>query len=286
MARQIRSPSAEFSPSTATIYQAVIKMIDQVFVDTGNGRHLDIGSGDGRLLKLISDSHRLRQSACDYSSRFMKRPNLHVDTVDLNHERLPYPDAQFDLVTCVETIEHLENFREVFREIYRVLRPGGWAVITTPNILNLRSRLRFLTFGFHNMFGPLAVRGQKVHDTHGHINPVGWFYLGHALLKAGFSDLKLDIDHFQRRSMIALTLLYLPIRFIGALALSRERRENIQSITPENEFLVREINTVDLLLGRTLIVAANKTRQRENGNGRDGAGAPVQKRLAIDELQG
>lgn len=245
-------------------------MIDQVFVDTGNGRHLDIGSGDGRLLKLISDSYRLRQSACDYSSRFMKRPNLHVDTVDLNQERLPYPDAQFDLVTCVETIEHLENFREVFREIYRVLRPGGWTVITTPNILNLRSRLRFLTFGFHNMFGPLAVHGQKVHDTQGHINPVSWFYLAHALLKAGFSDLELSIDHFQRRSIIGLTLLYLPIRLIGALALSRERRDNIQSITPENESLVREINKLDLLLGRTLIVAAHKNKRGETETRGDG----------------
>jgi SAM-dependent methyltransferase len=235
-----------------------MKTIDHVFVDSGNGRHLDIGSGDGRLLKLISNSYRLQQSACDYSNRFMKRPNLHVDVVDLNHERLPYPDAQFDLVTCVETLEHLENFREVFREIYRVLRSGGWAVITTPNILNLRSRLRFLTFGFYNMFGPLAVRGQKIHDTQGHINPVSWFYLGHALLKTGFSDLQLRFDHFQRRSMIGLALLYLPIYLMGLLALSRERRENIQAITPENESLVRQINTLDLLLGRTLIVAAHK----------------------------
>jgi ubiquinone/menaquinone biosynthesis C-methylase UbiE len=258
MARRVRSPSAEFSPSTAAIYGAVMKTIDHVFTDTDNGKHLDIGSGDGRLLKLISDRYCLQQSACDCSDRFMKVPNLHVDVVDLDHRPLPYPDAQFALVTCVETIEHLENFREVLREIYRVLQPGGWAVITTPNILNLRSRLRFLTFGFHNMFGPLPVRRQKVHDAQGHINPVGWFYLGHALLKAGFSDLKLSIDHFQRRSMIGLAFFYLPIRLIGTLALGRERRDNIQSITPENESLVRQINTVDLLLGRTLIVAAKK----------------------------
>jgi hypothetical protein len=39
---------------------------------------------------------------------------------------------------------------------------------------------------------------------------------------------------------------------------ARERRLNISSITPDNEFFVRRINRVDLLLGRTLIVSAQK----------------------------
>jgi 2-polyprenyl-3-methyl-5-hydroxy-6-metoxy-1,4-benzoquinol methylase len=57
------------------------------------------------------------------------------------------------LVTCIETVEDLENYREVVREIYRVLQPGGVAVFSTPNILNLRSRLRYLSSGFYNLFG-------------------------------------------------------------------------------------------------------------------------------------
>ncbi len=97
-----------------------------------------------------------------------------------------------------------------------------------------------------------------MHDTHGHISPVGWFYLAHAMLKTGFDNLQVRVDRFQRRSIIALVFLYLPIRLLGRFFLYLERRRNIQSITPENEPLVRQINKIDLLLGRTLIVAAQK----------------------------
>jgi len=258
MSGKVSSPCTEFSPSAPQIYQSVMDVIDSVLENQSVGRYLDIGSGDGLLLQLVGDRFGLERFGCDHTNRFAKWSNVPIDIVDLDREPLPYPADHFSLVTCVETIEHLENFREMIREIYRVLRPGGWAVVTTPNVLNLRSRLRYLTSGFHNMFGPLAISGQRMHDTHGHISPVGWFYLAHAMLKTGFENLQVRVDRFQRRSIIALVFLYLPIRLLGRFFLYLERRTNIQSITPENEPLVRQINTLDLLLGRTLIVAAQK----------------------------
>src|SRR5204862_407499 len=79
----------------------------------------------------------------------VKVPSAQIDIVDLNKGRLPYAENRFALVTCTETIEHLENHHAIVREIYRVLRPGGLAVLSTPNILNLRSRLRFFSSGFY-----------------------------------------------------------------------------------------------------------------------------------------
>jgi len=139
-----------------------------------------------------------------------------------------------------------------------MLKPGGVVIVTTPNILNLRSRLRFLSFGFYNMFGPLHVRRQKNFDTRGHISPTSWFYLGHSLSQAGFVNLAVTVDRLQRRSLLPLVFLYLPIRLIGAASLARERRSNISSITPDNESLVRDTNRIKLLLGRTLIISAQK----------------------------
>jgi hypothetical protein len=101
----------------------------------------------------------------------------------------------------------LENFRTVVREIYRVLQPGCIAVFSTPNILNLRSRLRYLSSGFYNLFGPLAPDESAIHTTRGHIDPVSWFYLSHALLSAGFRDLKVTVDKYQRRSILAFLFL-------------------------------------------------------------------------------
>jgi SAM-dependent methyltransferase len=168
-------------------------------------------------------------------------------------------DNRFVLVTCAETIEHLERYRETLREIHRVLKPGGIAVISTPNVLNLRSRVHYLTFGFPSLFGPLAVGEQDVHSPRGHINPVGWFYLAHALLDAGFVDIKLSVDHYQRRSFISLLFLLLPIRLAALYAYHRELRK-YRTINAQNEWAVRKINSRDILLGRTLIVTARKTQ--------------------------
>ena len=53
------------------------------------------------------------------------------------------PDDSFDIVLFTEVIEHLAfNPVAMWREIYRVLKPGGCIVVTTPNYYALRSRLR------------------------------------------------------------------------------------------------------------------------------------------------
>jgi ubiquinone/menaquinone biosynthesis C-methylase UbiE len=49
---------------------------------------------------------------------------------------LPFPDASFDLITCNMVVEHLPDPLPVFRELARVLAPGGRVMIHTPNTRN------------------------------------------------------------------------------------------------------------------------------------------------------
>ena len=56
-----------------------------------------------------------------------------VTFLEASCEALPLTDHQFDLITCFEVIEHLENWRGLLAEAQRLLRPGGSFVVSTPN---------------------------------------------------------------------------------------------------------------------------------------------------------
>ncbi len=220
--------------------------------------HLDIGAGHGGLIKRVKAALKVQSSVCDYTDTLMKLPSQKVDIANLNNEPLPYADASFDVVTATEVIEHLEDYRQVLREIYRVLKPGGVCILSTPNILNLNSRLRFLWFGFWNLFGPLPVKNSALYSTGGHINPVSWFYVAHSLLDAGFADVSPHIDHRQRSGMAKLIFLYPLIKILGGRAMYKERHR-VKTLDEANEPLVRAMNSIDMLLGRTIITKSHKS---------------------------
>ena len=56
------------------------------------------------------------------------------------------------MIFAVEVIEHLENPRQMMRDIARMLRPGGVAVMTTPNTGSIRSLITFAVRGHHAQF--------------------------------------------------------------------------------------------------------------------------------------
>ena len=140
-----------------------------------------------------------------------------------------------------------------------MLEPGGLCILTTPNILNLNSRLRFLWFGYWNLFGPLPVKHSALYSTGGHINPVSYFYIAHALLDAGFERVAWTVDKPQRSALPKLALLYPFIRLFGALAWRKEVAK-YRTIDAQNAPLVSAMNDTDMLLGRTVVVSAVKPK--------------------------
>ncbi len=245
-----------------SIKQIFVVTIDEVIKRLGNKTgellHLDVGSGSGELIRLMKTKLNTRSSCCDYSRDLMKLPGQQVDVVDLNvDKKLPYGDDLFDIVTATEVVEHLEDFRAVLREMHRVLKPGGVCVLSTPNILNINSRLRYLWFGFAELMGPLPVQNRKKESCFGHINPLSFFYLMHALREMDFRDIHLAVDKYQRSGMAKLVLFWLPVKLFGFRLIRRET-DKYKTIDDSNRDMIRQINSLPVLLGRTIIVSAVK----------------------------
>jgi len=241
------------------------KVIDLLLThDPWGGKILDLGSGEGYLSSLIVkelldrgcvplDKHL---SACDLFPGEYGVEGIKCDFCDFNSS-LPYEDHSFNAVCSVEVIEHLENIFHYAREISRVLKTGGVAVVTTPNILNINSRLRFLATGFPLLFDPLPLSSQNPQDVSGHINPNSFYYLTYAFARAGFGEIKVHTDRLKNSARILTLPLYGPIRLFEKIVFHKLRKKERQ-IYEENLGAIQQINSSRLLLGRTAIIEAVK----------------------------
>jgi len=222
-----------------------------------NPSHLDIGSGQGDLIALMKTRFNARSQACDYTSELMRLTDVQVHVVDLDRQALPFDNGHFDVLTCTEVVEHLENPRSLMREMFRVTRSGGHIVMTTPNVLNLKSRMRYLFFGFFNLFGPLHFKDSRRYSTGGHITPISCFYLVHGLIDAGFTDIQIGIDKPQSTSTFWWVWLNPWIQFFSWLTRRKEVRK-YETIDEGNLPWVKWMNSKQALLGRTVVVSARK----------------------------
>jgi methionine biosynthesis protein MetW len=109
---------------------------------------LDIGCGDGSLtifLAQILNAHNVKaveiaQEGVDKA----REKGIDCYKIDLDYDSLPFEDRTFDFVFCGEVIEHLFDPDHLIEEIYRVLKPGGRCIITTPNLGAWHNRLLLL----------------------------------------------------------------------------------------------------------------------------------------------
>ena len=72
---------------------------------------------------------------------FERELGMAVVRANFLEQALPLPDASVDVVTCFHSLEHWHHSpRRLFREIVRVVKPGGFLVLATPNAVNFRKR--------------------------------------------------------------------------------------------------------------------------------------------------
>ncbi|HTR61660.1 MAG TPA: class I SAM-dependent methyltransferase [Candidatus Binataceae bacterium] len=161
---------------------------------------LDISAGDGLSTRILKE----RGWRVIPTERKVSRPGWVA--ADLISD-LPFRSESFDLVLMLEVIEHLPDIPHSLREIARVLRPGGIAIVTTPNRLNVISRIHYLLTGFYKgRRAPLPYRYRVEDGRNWHVmglNDFHWMARGYGLRmdKIGRSRRKL-------RAYLFLPLLY------------------------------------------------------------------------------
>jgi SAM-dependent methyltransferase len=101
---------------------------------------LDAGCGSGRLLDELTRFGQVSGLELDADSVAVARGRGHEDVHVGAVERLPWADETFDLVTCLDVIEHTSDDRVTLGELRRVLRPGGQLLVTVPAYQWLWSR--------------------------------------------------------------------------------------------------------------------------------------------------
>lgn len=97
-------------------------------------RVLDFGCGQGYLVKALG-ALGYEMQGCDVQAYWDGKQLSHASrlrVIPLQPYALPFGDNSFDLVVSTSVLEHVRNKEEVFREVRRVLKPGGYAVHQFP----------------------------------------------------------------------------------------------------------------------------------------------------------
>lgn len=129
-----------------------------------------------------------------FMDRFKEMPNIHSITADLESpladvkmdvHAIPFEEGSFDVVFCNHVMEHVEDDIKAMSEIHRVLKPGGWAIIQSP-----QDYAREETLEDPSITDPKE--RERVYWQDDHVRLFGLDY-GERLKRAGF---QVTEDHF------------------------------------------------------------------------------------------
>jgi 2-polyprenyl-3-methyl-5-hydroxy-6-metoxy-1,4-benzoquinol methylase len=116
---------------------------------------IDIGAGKGELLKILRDNfNNVNTVGIDYTEanlEALKQKGIQAIKVDLdnfNIEDYLNLKNKFDLVVCLEVIEHIFNTDRLFKFFHLLLKEGSYFLISAPNVGSFHFRLFYLLRGY------------------------------------------------------------------------------------------------------------------------------------------
>jgi SAM-dependent methyltransferase len=168
---------------------------------------LDIGAGYGAFSRQLYE-RGFSVEACDLFPEHFHFHPVRCHQINLL-EKFPFPDKSFDLAVAIEVSEHITDHEMFFSEVARILVPGGRFYISTPNILSLKSRFRFLFTGYFYSFSKL---NYDLHDGLQHIASLTLDQYNNVAVSHHFLTAQVNIDKRQKTS-VWLKIFLFPLIF-------------------------------------------------------------------------
>jgi 2-polyprenyl-3-methyl-5-hydroxy-6-metoxy-1,4-benzoquinol methylase len=111
---------------------------------------LDVGCAGGGLSKMLADmgftvyAVDILEESIDVAKEFANSPKITYETRDVIKQ--PFLEESFDGIVFLETIEHVENPAQFFKEFHRILKTNGNLYVSTPNATSIKNLLYALSY--------------------------------------------------------------------------------------------------------------------------------------------
>ena len=104
-------------------------------INASEGDHiLDVGCGTGRYTKIFTQQGA-KVVGIDFSKNMLKIAKARVKKAEFKQtditKKFPFPDNTFDKIVCSLVVSHIKNLSPVLKEMKRVLKDGGFIILTT-----------------------------------------------------------------------------------------------------------------------------------------------------------
>jgi|GEM_PF-2414302 len=110
----------------------VLRIIKEIQSQNLPLKVLDVGCGSGFFMLMLGEM----VTGIDEGENVevcRKRGLPRVFSINIERERFPFKSGSFDVVTCLEVLEHLKDPKQMLSEIFRVLKPNRLLIVSTPN---------------------------------------------------------------------------------------------------------------------------------------------------------